>query len=143
VAGYIFVDAGIPAAGKSRLDLLAAELGPEIADSLAAALARGDRYPRWTAEDLRQEVPDASQRQQLVADLRPQGQAFFSEPIPVFERWPDAPCAYLQFTPGYDVTAQTARARGWACRLEPGGHFHMLANPGAVAAALASLAAPW
>jgi hypothetical protein len=63
------------------------------------------------------------------------------EPIPVFPGWPDAPCGYLRFRPGYAVPAAEAAARGWACREIDGGHFHMLVEPVAVADALLGLIA--
>ncbi len=142
-ARYIFVDAGIPRDGASRLDLLGEEIGADAADSLLSDLQRGERYPQWTDAELQEELPEPDQRHQLLADLRPQGLAFFTEPIPVFEGWPGAPCAYLQFTPGYDGPARSARERGWPYRMLAGGHFQMLIHPEAVADALVNQAEAW
>ena len=138
VAAYVFVDAGIPEDGKSRLDLLGVEL-PEAAEQLRPLLAAGERFPRWSDEELAAVIPDRTLRQGMLAELRPQLLRFFKEPIPVFSGWPDAPCAYLQFTPGYDVPAGLARREGWATAKMEGEHFHMLVDPAAVADALISL----
>jgi len=138
VAAYVFVDAGIPEDGKSRLDLLGIEL-PEAAEQLRPLLAAGERFPRWRDEELAAVIPDRTLRQGMLAELRPQSLRFFEEPIPVFSGWPDAPCAYLQFTPGYDVPAGLARREGWATAKMEGEHFHMLVDPAAVADALISL----
>ncbi len=132
IAAYLFVDAGIPHAGLSRLDLLAAEL-PEAVPHLHKLLTSGQRWPQWTNEDLAGLIPDASRRQKLLTELTPQPLAFFVEPIPVFPGWPDAPCAYLQLSASYDYSAAEARQRGWPVIRLDEGHFHMLVDETAVA----------
>ncbi len=132
VAAYVFVDAGVPAASVSRLDAMAAE-SPERAEQMRELLARGGRFPNWHEEDLREIVPDTQLRQQLMAELNSRGLDFFEEPIPVFDGFPDATCAYLQFSPPYDQAAAYARVRGWPCYKLEAGHFHMLVDPGVVA----------
>jgi pimeloyl-ACP methyl ester carboxylesterase len=139
VAAYIFVDAGIPTDGASRLDLMAQE-APAWAAEFRAELAAGGVFPTWTDDDLRALVPDADWRRALLAELRPRSLAFFWEPIRVFAGWPDAPCAYLQFSAAYDAPAAQARRRGWAYRQIDAGHFHMLVDPAGVADALLALA---
>src|SRR5712691_9990949 len=68
VAGYIFVDAGIPVDGRSRL----ASFGEgEAADEFRRFLAGGGRFPTWTAAELSEIVPDAALAAALAADLRP------------------------------------------------------------------------
>jgi len=71
-------------------------------------------------------------REQLVADLRPRGLDFFTEPIPVFDSWPDAPCVYILFSPPYKRAEVEARQMGWQTYELEAGHFHMLVNPKAV-----------
>jgi hypothetical protein len=135
VATYVFVDAGIPKDGQSRL-----ANGP-FADFVHELYRGGGCYPNWTDEDLRELVPDAEWRQRLLAELRPPPIGFWEEPISVPAGWPDAPCAYLRFTPNpaYDDAAAEARHRGWAYTELSGGHFHMLMDPVAVASALLDL----
>ena len=135
VAGYIFVDAGLPHDGRSRLDEMHAE-SPEYAAELRAHIAAGGRFPEWTDDDLREIIPDDRLRRQMLAELRPRALDFFAEPIQVFAGWPDAPCSYIQLSPAYAGPAEEARRAGWPVRTFDAGHFHMLVDPVAVAAAL-------
>lgn len=137
VSGYIFVDAGIPTDGESRL-------GPRdrptpFAEQLLPVLEAGGTFPNWTDEDLAPLIPDARLRHHLLAELHRGGLDFWTEPIPVFNGWPDAPPAFLHFSAAYDDAASRAQAEGWTYEKLAGGHFHMLVEPGAVAAALVSL----
>jgi hypothetical protein len=138
IGAYLFVDAGIPVDGQCRLDLMASE-DPAFARGFREHLIAGGHFPTWTDDDLAAILPEPRPRQQLIAELRPRALAFFAEPIPVFAGWPDAPCAYLQFSSAYDVPAQRARDAGWPYRAIAAGHFHMLVDPVAVADALLDL----
>jgi hypothetical protein len=138
IASYVFVDAGIPVDGLSRLELMAQE-DPDFARSLVQHLADGGTFPDWSEDDLASIVPDQGLRRELVAGLRPRGLDFFSEPIPVFAGWPDAPCGYLQFSSAYDAPAKRAREAGWPFKGIAAGHFHPLVDPSAVADALLDL----
>jgi hypothetical protein len=140
VAGYLFVDAGIPEDGLSRLDLLEREL-PEAAAQWREVLEAGERIPVWQEDDLREVIPDARLRGGMIAELCPRPLGFYTELLPVFDGWPDAPCGFLRFAPGYAVPAQQARECGWAYREIAAGHFHMLVDPAGVADALLSLTA--
>jgi hypothetical protein len=132
VNAYVFVDAGIPRDGFTRLDLMKSE-DPEWAEQFQETLERGQRFPNWSMEDLRDVIPDESLRSQLVAEIRPRGLAFFTEPIPVFGSWPDAPCAYIRFSAPYERPAAQAQQAGWPTYELEAGHFHMLVDPGTVA----------
>lgn len=132
VLAYLFVDAGVPQDGASRLELLATESVP-IATQLQQELEAGARFPAWTDADLRTVIPDAIQRRQLLLELRPRALPFFTEPIPVFHGWPDARCAYLQFTSSYDSYTMQAHHAGWPVFTIEAGHFHMLVAPEVVA----------
>ena len=143
VAAYVFVDAGLPAGGRSRLETMADE-GPDgaaFAIELASALEAGHCYPEWTDEDLAPLVPDPERRRQLLAELQPRTRGFWLEPLPVVERWPDAPCAFLQFSEAYQFAADEARSLGWSVRHLPGSHFDHLVDERAVADALLTLLA--
>ena len=130
VAGYVFVDAGLPD-GQPRAS------GP-FAAMLRELHARGERFPNWSDAVLREVVPDAAQRARLLSELRPQPWAFWTAPVPVFAGWPDAPCGYLRFgaNPAYDAAWAAATAAGWPRRRLEGGHFLPLVDPAAVAEAL-------
>ena len=138
VAGYLLVDAVIPRDGMSRLDLIREE-SPEWAAELEQHLVGGGRFPEWGDEELRDVVPNAGVRRGLLDDLRPRPIAFFTEPIPVFEGWPDAPCGYLRLSSPYDPLLEEAGERGWATAALHAGHFHMLVDPGAVVDAMVGL----
>jgi hypothetical protein len=132
VNAYVFVDAGIPRDGSTRLDLIKSE-DPEWAAQFQTELERGEHFPNWTLEDLRDVIPDESLRKQMAAEIRPRRLSFFMEPIPVFSGWPDAPCVYIQFSAPYDRPAAQARQAGWPTYELEAGHFHMLVDPAAVA----------
>ena len=132
VRAYVFVDAGIPRDGATRLDLMKTE-DSEWARKLEEELKRGGRFPTWSSEDLREIVPDESLRNQLVAEINPRSLDFFTEPIPVFDGWPDAPCVYILFSPPYRKAERLARQNGWKTYKLEAGHFHMLVDPGTVA----------
>ena len=131
VNAYVFVDAGIPRNDSSRLDLMKSE-DPEWANDFQKDLERGERFPTWSLDDLQEIIPDETLRKQMVAELRPRGLDFFTEPIPVWEGWPNAPCAYIQFSPAYEQPAAQARQAGWQVDKLEAGHFHMLVDPHAV-----------
>lgn len=134
VAAYLFVDAGLPRDGLSRLDLFE----DSEAVRMFRASARGGLLPPWTSEDLREAIPDEGVRDRFVAELRPLALSVYEETLPVFERWPDAPCGYLRFgaNPAYDAPATEAEGAGWPVMRLPGEHFHMLVDPHGVADAL-------
>lgn len=131
VHAYIFVDAGIPRHGATRLDMMKLE-DPEWASQFQEYLEGGGRFPDWSFEDLQEVLPEASLRQQLVAEIQPRGLDFFTESIPVFDGWPDAPCVYIQFSEPYEYPASQARQAGWQTYELQAGHFHMLVDPAAV-----------
>ncbi len=139
VLGYLFVDAGLPHPGQSRLDEI--RMGnPGFAAELERDLLAGGRFPNWTDEDLREIIPDEQMRSELLAELRPQPLAFFTETLPDVPGWPDAPCGYALFSQAYEAAADQARSAGWPVRVFDAGHFHMLVHPTAVAAALIDMA---
>ncbi len=131
VGGYVFVDAGLPAGGQSRLESFG-----DGAEEFRAHLAGGGRFPDWMDEQLKPLVPDDAARTRLLAGLRPQPLAYWEEPLPVVPAWPDAPCRYVLFSPVYAAAAAQARALGWPVHELNGGHFHMLVAPQAVAEAV-------
>ncbi len=137
-AAYLFVDAGLPQPGATRLDLMRGE-DPDWAAAFDAHLRAGGTFPTWGEAELRDIVPDETIRRRLVGEIRPRARPFFAEPIHVDPGWSDAPCAYLQFSPPYDRPAAAARKAGWPVSHLPAGHFHMLVDPAATAAALLSL----
>lgn len=138
VAAYVFVDAGLPFGSSTRMREI--ELSaPELARELRERLAAGGRFPEWTDEEAREVIPDDGLRRAVLAELRPRSEDFFSEEIPVFGGWPDAPCGYLKLSSAYDRHSEQAQGLGWPVREIEAGHFHMLVDPERVAAALIEL----
>jgi pimeloyl-ACP methyl ester carboxylesterase len=142
VAGYIYVDAGLPLEGASRLAEMS-ENAPEFASRLRDELVRGNRAPNWSDDDLRPIIPDDGLRRRVIAELQPRPLAFYEEPIPSPADWASMPSGYILFSPTYSPAADRARQLGWPCYTLSGGHFHMLVDPGAVAAALISISDAW
>jgi hypothetical protein len=139
VAAYLFVDAGLPQDGRSRLDLF--DNAAEAQRFRQSALKAGGFLPTWSDQDLREVIPDDELRRRFVAELTPLPLAVYEEPLPVFPGWPDAPCAYLRFghNPAYAAPAAHAQQAGWPYLQLDGHHFHMLVDPPAVANALIEL----
>lgn len=140
VAAYAFVDAGLPPAGRpaSRLELMAAE-DAQAAAGLREHLGIGGRFPDWSDDDLAEVVADPGDRSVLRAGLRPRDRAFFTEPLPVPEDWPDAPAVYLQTSTAYAHPARVAALRDWPVRQLDLGHFAALTDPERTATALTEL----
>jgi pimeloyl-ACP methyl ester carboxylesterase len=132
INAYVFVDAGLPKDGATRLGLMLEE-NSEWAGQLQAELERGGQFPTWSSEDLREIIPDENLRKQLIAEINPRKLDFFTEPIPVFHQWPDAPCIYILFSPPYITAEIQARQSGWKTYKLDAGHFHMLVDAKSVA----------
>jgi hypothetical protein len=128
VNGYLFVDAGLPQDGTSRLDDMRSE-GAAWAEELERHLRSGGRFPEWTEDDLREILPLEGLRRGLLDELRPRPLEFFTEPIPVPASWPDAPCGYLRLSAVYEGARRRASDEGWPARSLEQGHFHMLVDP--------------
>ena len=93
VGGYVFVDAGLPGLGRpNRLDLLRIESAEALA-AVSNALDASGRFPDWR-------LPGVV--------TRPRDRAFFEEPLPTSDDWPDAPCGYLQTSSAYEALARQA-----------------------------------
>lgn len=129
---YVFVDAGIPRAGLSRLDLMKLE-DPQWTEQFHQAHLQGEVFPTWTENDLKEIIPDADSRREMVAEIRPRSLPFFAEQIPVQAGWPDAPCIYIKFSTSYEWDAVQAKGARWPVYSIEAAHFHMLVDPIAVA----------
>lgn len=130
VYAYVFVDAGIPHPG-TRLQMMKSE-DSDWAEQFQKYLEEGGRFPNWSSEDLSEILPDKNIREQLADDLHPRALDFFTEPIPVFAGWPNAPCVYILFSPPYKQAQAEAHQMGWQTYEREAGHFHMLVDPQAV-----------
>lgn len=127
INAYVFVDASGSRDGDSRIDLIRAE-NPEWVDGFKEELERGNLYPTWNFNDLSEVIPKETLRRQMIAEMQPRGLTFFTEPIPVFRGWPDAPCIYILLSAVYQKVAARAREDGWPVYKFNAGHFHMLVD---------------
>lgn len=143
VQAVVFVDAGLPSDGWSRLDEMTAH-DPEFARGVRADLEAGVRYPEWSSDDLATLIPHTDRREAMLAEVQPRGLDFFTEPIPA-PHWPPNQAdgrhyAYLHLSSPYDHAAREAEAFGWPVGRIEAGHFHGLVNPEVVAAVIVRLA---
>lgn len=125
VGGYLFVDATLPGPGRpDRLELATREDEARGA-TLRELLDSGGKFPDWT-------LPGVI--------TRPRGRAFFEEPLPTGDDWPDAPCGYLRTSSAYEMPARQAKSRGWPVVGHAGDHhLPWLEDPAGVAVALLQL----
>ncbi|MDK1473091.1 alpha/beta hydrolase [Streptomyces sp. 549] len=138
VTSSIFVDAALPARHGST-----AVASPEMLEFLRPMAVNG-RLPRWTdwweESDIAPMLPDPQMRQTVIEEQPTLPLSFYEQRIPVPEGWDDHPCAYLLFSPPYEVLAAAARERGWRTAHLPGTHLHQTTDPGGTARCLAALA---
>ena len=125
IKAYIFVDAGIPRHNSNRLDLMRLQ-DDQWAQQFHQTLLQGGQFPTWNEDDLRELISDGDLRQKMVAEINPRVLTFFTELIPVFAGWPDAPCAYIKFSASYDWDFEQAQQADWLVHKMKAGHFHML-----------------
>lgn len=132
VAAYVLVDCALPEKTLSQEALAyLEERRRQAVDGMIEP---------WPEEELALALPDPVMRRRFMAELGPWPLSFFEEPIPCFEGWPDAPCAYVRFTPHYPLAVQRALEEGWPlAEFEHADHFHMLVDPAGVAGALLRL----
>ncbi|MGH2687924.1 MAG: alpha/beta fold hydrolase [Actinomycetota bacterium] len=139
VEGTVFVDATIPArTGATPV------VAPEFMHAVRQMATEG-LVPKWSAwwpEDvMRTLIPDDGLRQMVEDELPSLPLAYFEEVVPTPAGWTAQGCSYLQFSEPYLPTAAEAEARGWPVGRLPGGHLHMLVDPGQVTKTLLMLAA--
>ncbi|MPZ98202.1 MAG: alpha/beta fold hydrolase [Dehalococcoidia bacterium] len=138
VAGYLFVDAPLPAPG-SWFDTAP----PEMARMLRDLTGPDGRLPRWSdwwpPEVILRLLPDPTLRQQFCDELPRVPLAMFEEQRADIEGWADAPCGYLQLSGEYAADAAAAEQRGWPVERLESHHLGMLTQPAEIADALERL----
>lgn len=138
--GYLFVDARLPAPGRSWIQTMAPGAAARLRE-LADSQGRLPPWPQWgDKEELAALVPDPVARQQFEAGCPRLPLALLEEAQPPAPGWPDAACGYLQFSAAYQEEAASARDLGWPVTHQPGHHLALLTAPGPVAQAIRELA---
>jgi hypothetical protein len=138
-AAVVFLDAGLPHPGRSRLDELLAALPPDAYQPLESLLRAGGAWPNWSDEELTPLVADAAVRRTLLSLVTPRSLRFFEAPLPSVELPAATPCAYLRLSPAYDAALAMARSGGWPASSLDLHHFAPYTNPREVAHALTTL----
>lgn len=135
----VFADAGLPRQASPAMVLDAGFL-PFVRE-LASNGIVPPWHQWWPEEEVAPLFPDQATRQEVTAQARAVPLVFFEEELPPLPGgWPSCRAAYLAFSEPYRQEAEVAAQAGWPVRELPGGHLHMLADPGGVAAAISSLA---
>ena len=141
VAGYVFVDAGLPSGAGSSVPMAPAE----FYDMLAGKADGAGLLPPWTrwwdGEDLSGLFPDAPTREIVEREQQRLPLSYFEDSVPVPADWPAQPGAYLAFGDTYAAERAAAVARDWPAMTLPGEHLHMLVDPDGVATAITELIA--
>jgi pimeloyl-ACP methyl ester carboxylesterase len=133
VQGYVFVDARLPAPGRSWMETMT----PGFAARLREMADSQGQLPPWSQwwgeEELADLVPDPAVRRHFVAGCPRLPLAMLEEVHPPAPGWPDAPGGYLQLSEAYEGEAARARELGWPVRQMPSHHLALLTQPGPVA----------
>jgi hypothetical protein len=141
VAGYVFVDAGLPLDGADRVPMIP----PEFYEMLAGKADSDGLVPPWTQwwdeDSVSVLFPDIGTRAAVEREESRLPLSYFAETVPVPPGWADRPGAYLAFGDTYAAERASAVARGWPVTTLVGDHLHMLVDPAAVADAITDLIA--
>lgn len=136
VTGLVFLDADLPAPGRSWRDDAPAERMAHL-----KSISRDGLMPRWdrwfAPEALSAMVPDVRLLEEIVGEEPEVPLAFLKEPRPTVS-W-TGPCGYLRLSESYRTAAGTARELGWPVRELDSHHLAAASDPTAVAGPLTEL----
>jgi len=131
--GYIFVDARLPAPGRSWMATVQPGLAARLRD-MADPQGWLPPWPQWWGgEELAALIPDPAVRRHFAAGCPRLPMAMLEEVHPPAPGWPAAPGGYLQLSEAYDVDAGRARELGWPVRKLLSHHLALLTEPGQIA----------
>jgi pimeloyl-ACP methyl ester carboxylesterase len=133
VRGYVFVDARLPAPGRSWMETVSPGLAARLRE-MADPQGWLPPWPHWWGEEeLAALVPDPAARQHFAAGCPRLPIAMLGEIYPPAPGWPNAPGGYLQLSEAYEDDAARSRELGWPVRQQPSHHLALLTQPGQVA----------
>lgn len=140
VAGFVFVDAGLPAH-----DGRAALAPPGFLELLEQKADRDGLLPPWTSwwdeADVARLFPTAGTRERVEREQQRLPLSYFRASVPVPAGWDRRPGAYLAFGDTYATQRGEAERRGWPVTTLSGDHLHMLVDPSRVTIETAALLA--
>ena len=129
----VFVDARLPAPGRSWMETVPPGLAARLRD-MAGPRGWLPPWPQWWGEkELAALVPDPAVREHFAAGCPRLPMAMLGEIYPPAPGWPDAPGSYLQLSEAYEGDAARARELGWPVRQQLSHHLALLTEPGQVA----------
>ena len=141
VAGFVFVDAGLPLDGGERVPMIP----PEFYEMLAGKADDTGLLPPWTqwwdADSVSELFPDADTREVVEREQHRLLLSYFAETAAVPAGWASRPGAYLAFGDTYAAERAAAVAREWPVTTLVGEHLHILVDPVEVAGAITDLIA--
>jgi Alpha/beta hydrolase family len=137
LAGYVFVDAGLPIPGHTPMSTMP----PELAEQLKQMADPGGwlpPWPQWWGDDgLAELIGDPEARSQFEAQCPKLPLAMFDEEQPTGDV--EVPAGYLRLSEAYDGPAARARELLWPLIELDSHHLAPLTEPGRVTSALLDL----
>jgi pimeloyl-ACP methyl ester carboxylesterase len=131
--GYVFVDARLPAPGRSWMETLVPDLAARLRD-MTGPQDRLPSWPQWWGDErLAVLLPDPAVRRRFATGCPRLPMAMLEEVHPAAPGWPNAPCGYLQLSEAYESEAARARELGWPVRQQLSHHLALLTEPGQIA----------
>jgi len=139
IARLVYLDASVPRDGQSNNDVIGLDMATRLR---ASADAEGEGWRVPPAPYVLENLPDRI-KAWVAARLAPHPLRCFDDPVTLRSQAAAAlPRAFIRTSPRSDLYAGLiahAREAGWYCRELEGGHYAMLTQPQAVAAALSEL----
>jgi pimeloyl-ACP methyl ester carboxylesterase len=140
LAGFVFVDAGLPSRGLSSLEVAPPEFIARLRERTTdAVLAPWNAW--FDVDPTVRMIPDPASRAAFIADQPSVPFAFLEAACPGSAAWEGSPCAYLQLSRAYADDARTAAERGWPVECIEAHHLAMASDPALTAAAIERFAA--
>jgi len=137
--GYIFVDARLPAPGRSWMETVSPGLAARMRE-MTDPWGWLPPWPQWWGdEELAALLPEPGVRQHFAAECPRLPMAMFEEIYPPAPAWPNTPGGYLQLSEAYEDEAARARELGWPVRQQLSHHLALLTEPGQIARELRKL----
>jgi pimeloyl-ACP methyl ester carboxylesterase len=140
--GYVFVDARLPAPGRTWMETVPPGLAARMHDMADPQGWLPPWSQWWGEEELAALLPDPAVRQHFATGCPRLPLAMFEETYPPAPGWPDAPGGYLQLSEAYQDDAARARELGWPVRQQLSHHLALLTEPGQVAREVRKLIGP-
>lgn len=135
-AALLFVDAVIPpqVGAHTTPDRMKDMLDDQTDDGLLRPWLAW-----WPLEVVSELLPEASDRDELAADMPRLPRSFYEIDVDVPSGWSDGACAYLRLSAGYDAELADAVARHWPTATLDSTHLGMHTNPDRVLAEIVGL----